>query len=296
MLQLTFLNDNLSSPFDAIKRVDEYGNEFWYARELMALLEYTKWTNFKAVVIKASIALENVGYKLSDHIAETSNMIETGKGAKRKVDDFKLSRLACYHTAQEADVSKPIVAAAKNYFVIQVRKQELSSDQKQLKYDQSVTAYQLMGKSEADAKSRVGAKQAVKEQNAAAYRAHKTNSPNYGEIGSAQNKALFDMTKKELVEYLGLLPKDADKYRDRLGRWANEAVRLSAKEIARQMSKCDSLSDSEIVAIVTRISRQVAEHARALAELDRVDFLSGAPLDDDGNPQLPRNIRLLPKG
>ncbi len=157
--------------------------------------------------------------------------------------------------------------------------------------------YQLMGKSEVDAISRVGAKEATKEQRDAIHRKHITHNPNYNKIGGAQNQALFDMTKAQIVEYLGLLPADAAKYRDNLGRWANEAVRIASKEIARQINNTgQELTDQQIIDIVVLISRSVTETARAMAKLDRVDFLSGAPLDDNGSPQLPRNIRLLPKG
>lgn len=296
-VQQLVLFDDQTSPFERIKHIDEYGREFWIAREYMPVLDYSKWQNFEKVINRAQTACRESGGDVNKHFGLLTSVTQTGKGRQQEIIDYKLSRFACYLIAMNGDPSKKIIADAQTYFAEQTRRQELSAEQKLLKNQQDVTAYRLRGKSELDAISRVGAKQASKEQNAAIYRAHETNKPNFGRITDAQNQALFDMTKAQIVDYLGLLPKDADKYRDRLGRWANEAVRIAGKEITRQMELHNrELNDAEIVAIVVPISRRVTETARQMAELDRVDFLSGASLDDDGNPQLPRNIRLLPKG
>lgn len=112
--------------FEAIRHVDEAGNEFWSARELANILGYTRWRDFKTAIEKARIACENSGQKLTitDHYFATSKMIKAGKGAAREVEDFNLSRYFCYVVIQNADPSKEIVAQCQTYFALRTRQQE----------------------------------------------------------------------------------------------------------------------------------------------------------------------------
>ena len=112
--------------FENIKHIDKNGKEFWYARELMLALEYTKWSNFNLIINKAKNACISSDLAVIDHFADVGKMVEIGSGAKREQKDYKLSRYACYLIAQNGDSRKESIALAQTYFAIQTRKQELN--------------------------------------------------------------------------------------------------------------------------------------------------------------------------
>ena len=114
--------------FESIKHIDDYGNEYWYARELMQTLEYRKWGNFVKVIEKAKLACELSENITTDHFADLSKMVSIGSNAQRKQDDYKLSRYACYLIVQNADSRKKIVAFGQTYFAVQTRKQEITEE------------------------------------------------------------------------------------------------------------------------------------------------------------------------
>ncbi len=120
------LNKYNEKTFENIKHIDEYGYEYWLARELMNILQYSNWQNFEKIINKAIMACENSNFNVMDHFIDISKMIEIAKGAKRKVLDYKLSRYACYLIAQNGDSRKSVIALAQTYFAIQTRKQEIS--------------------------------------------------------------------------------------------------------------------------------------------------------------------------
>ncbi len=111
--------------FEDIKHIDENGNEFWYARELMPLLEYSKWENFHKVIKKAKIAC-GVNSSITYHFPDVRKPLIGGNGNIQNVIDYKLSRYACYLIAQNGDSRKKVIALAQTYFAIQTRRQELS--------------------------------------------------------------------------------------------------------------------------------------------------------------------------
>ncbi|MCM1053643.1 MAG: DNA damage-inducible protein D [Ruminococcus sp.] len=112
--------------FDDIKHFDEEGNEYWLARELMPILQYSNWQNFEKIINKAIIGCENSSFDVSDHFIDISKMVPIGSGAYRKQKDYKLSRYACYLITQNGDSRKSVIALGKTYFAIQTRKQEIS--------------------------------------------------------------------------------------------------------------------------------------------------------------------------
>ncbi|NIJ52815.1 DNA damage-inducible protein D [Dyadobacter arcticus] len=120
------MNTNQSpSLFEKIRKTDDEGNEYWSARDLAKVLDYTEYRYFKAVIERAKEACKNSEQSISDHFGEMHEMIELGKGAKRKSDNFKLSRYACYLIVQNADPSKEVVALGQTYFAVQTRLQEI---------------------------------------------------------------------------------------------------------------------------------------------------------------------------
>jgi len=112
--------------FEDIKHIDENGNEYWLARELMPLLEYSKWDNFNKVIEQAKIACKNSGVDIKEQFPEVGKMSINVNGGKRRIVDYKLSRYACYLIAQNGDSRKKAIALAQTYFAIQTRKQELN--------------------------------------------------------------------------------------------------------------------------------------------------------------------------
>ncbi len=110
--------------FDGIRHESD-GIEYWYARELMKLLEYVQWRNFDNVVSKAKVACTNNGINAEDHFADVSKMVTLGSGANREVEDYMLTRYACYLIAENGDPRKEQIAFAQSYFAVQTRKQEL---------------------------------------------------------------------------------------------------------------------------------------------------------------------------
>ena len=110
--------------FDDIRH-EANGVEYWYARELMKLLDYIQWRNFENVLKKGMLSCKNNGINIADHFAGVSKMVSLGSGAVREVEDYMLTRYACYLIAENGDPRKEQIAFAQGYFAVQTRKQEL---------------------------------------------------------------------------------------------------------------------------------------------------------------------------
>lgn len=122
--------------FESIKHINEYGQEFWYARELQQALEYTEWRNFSAVVEKAKAACSASGNEVDDHFVDVNKMVDIGSGTQREIDDITLSRYACYLIVMNGDPRKQIIAVGQTYFAVKTRQQELVDNYDQLTEDQ----------------------------------------------------------------------------------------------------------------------------------------------------------------
>lgn len=131
--------DNGESIFESIKHVNEYGQEFWYARELQTALEYAEWRNFLNIINKAIDACKNSENDIHDHFVDVNKTIPMPKGAAKDIPDYILSRYACYLIVMNGDPRKEIIALGQTYFAVKTRQQELierydalTEDQKRL--------------------------------------------------------------------------------------------------------------------------------------------------------------------
>ncbi len=116
--------------FESIRHVDADGNDYWLARPLAKVLDYSEYRHFLPVVERAREACRNSGQPLADHFEDVLEMVEIGSGARREIPDVRLSRYACYLIVQNGDPGKAVIANGQTYFAIQTRRQELADDAK----------------------------------------------------------------------------------------------------------------------------------------------------------------------
>ena len=122
--------------FEEIKHINEYGEEFWYARELQKVLDYSEWRNFKIVIEKAKDSCSNSENEISNHFVDVNKMVQIGSGTERAIEDIMLSRYACYLVVQNGDPRKKVIALGQTYFAVKTRQQELIDDYDRLSEDQ----------------------------------------------------------------------------------------------------------------------------------------------------------------
>ena len=115
--------------FEGIRQFDADGNEFWIARQLAKVLEYSEYRHFQPVIERAKESCRNSGHPVEDHFEDVLDMVDIGSGAKRQIADIRLSRYACYLIVQNGDPSKPVIANGQSYFALQTRRQELSDNE-----------------------------------------------------------------------------------------------------------------------------------------------------------------------
>ena len=128
--------------FEDIKHIDENGVEYWYAREIMEVLQYSKWQNFEKIIDKAKTSCKNSDICVFEHFTDVSKTIKMPKGAEKTILDYKLTRYACYLIAQNGDSRKKVIALAQTYFAVQTRKQEITEKEYSLLTEDEKRFYQ----------------------------------------------------------------------------------------------------------------------------------------------------------
>jgi DNA-damage-inducible protein D len=208
-----FMNyDEIINGFEAAKKISPNGTEFWEARTLQKLLEYVDWRNFHDVMERAAVACKSVGIKPENHFVGFTNMVAIGSGAKRKYDDFWLSRFACYLIAMNGDPSNERVAAAQQYFAIKTREQEIG--QKYLNAQERVKLrdrIRIANKHLAGSAASAGVKE-------------------FGLFQHAGYLGFYNMGADAVKQLKGILPKE--ELLDRIGR-----LELSAHEFRINLTK-----------------------------------------------------------
>jgi DNA-damage-inducible protein D len=123
------ISEQHHATFDSIRQQDNDGNEYWNARQLAVVLEYSQYRHFLPVLERAKEASRNSGQSVENHFEDVLTMVEIGSGAKREISDVHLSRYACYLVVQNGDPAKPVIANGQTYFAMQTRRQELADDE-----------------------------------------------------------------------------------------------------------------------------------------------------------------------
>ena len=182
-----------NSIFEDIKHIDENGCEYWEARELMPLLEYGKWESFHKVIKEAMTSCANSNVDISEQFPEVRKLSINVNGGKRYIEDYKLSRYACYLIAQNGDSRKEAIALAQTYFAIQTRKMELAEKEYEMLSEDEKRLYQRDLTRKGNYSLNIAAKEAgVKNYD----RFH-----NYGYMGLYNGETADDIAKRKGLRY-----------------------------------------------------------------------------------------------
>ena len=198
------LNSYTETLFESIKHINEYGNEFWYARELQKALEYNQWRRFEEVIERAKNACKNSGNIISEHFANVGKSSPMPNGGERIIDDYALSRYACYLIVQNGDSRKKVIALGQTYFAVKTRQQELienfddlSEDKKRLAIRNEMKTH---NKSLAEAAKMAG----VSEPRDYAIFQNKGYQGLYGGLGRKEIHARKGLKKsQDILDYMG---------------------------------------------------------------------------------------------
>lgn len=179
--------------FDDIKHTDEYGNEYWFARELQMILQYAKWENFHKVIKTAQIACKISQQSVEDCFPEVRKSIISGKGKRSEIIDYKLNRYACYLIVMNGDPRKEVIALGQTYFAVKTRQQELAELYDRLSEDEK----RLFIRGDIKQKNMLLAE--------AAHKAGIITNQEYATFQDAGYRGLYGgMTARDIAEHKGL--------------------------------------------------------------------------------------------
>ena len=133
---MSLMLSKVCSLYFTSSHINEYGEEYWLARDLQPGLEYSQWRRFSDAIERAKRACKNSGFAIEDHFADVGKMVDIGSGAEREIDDVMLSRYACYLIVMNGDPRKEVIAVGQTYFAVKTRQQELIDNYDQLSEDQ----------------------------------------------------------------------------------------------------------------------------------------------------------------
>ena len=179
---------HLTNDFESYTNQTQNGVEFWFARDLQHLLDYTEWRNFTKVINKAKTACEIAGHLIIDHFVDINKTIAMPKGASKDIPDFMLTRFACYLIAQNGDPQKEPIAFAQNYFAVQTRKYEII--EQRINDWERLHARQKLSLSEKDLSELIFERT--------------RNDRDFGIIRSKGDQALFGFTTGQMKQRLGV--------------------------------------------------------------------------------------------
>ena len=181
---------SLTEDFESYANKTENGIEFWFARDLQHLLGYTEWRNFAKVIHKAKTACETSGHQIIDHFVGVNKTIAMPKGASKEIQDFMLTRFACYLIAQNGDPQKEAIAFAQNYFAVQTRKAEII--EQRINDWERLQARQKLTLSEKELSELIFERTG--------------NEKDFGMIRSKGDQALFGIATGQMKNRLGIKP------------------------------------------------------------------------------------------
>ena len=124
-------DNTYQSPFESIKQIDDDSNEYWYARDLQEILEYSEWRNFSKIIEKAKSACETSGHAVQSEFVDVNKLVDVGANLQRSIQDIVLSRYACYLIAMNGNPRKEVIALAQTYFAVKTHEQEQLELQKE---------------------------------------------------------------------------------------------------------------------------------------------------------------------